>query len=290
MLYISAKYWLAVLMLFFACFLWGFGNVAQKIALQDISPVSLLLIRAMTALICLMPFAVHECRRKRIRFKRVWAHKNWLAMTVISFALGLACQTIGGQFTSATNLGFIINLCVLFTPLILFLAFGERISKFTLLSCLICFAGAVLLTGLHMQSPNVGDGLCLLGAVFYGVWIISLDRTLKLVDAPILITTLQFTPAIALAFFAPMPFGEINASNFWNLLPALIFVSVLSTCISFLIATHAQRLGAWLIIGEKLTTTAMLGGGLMFASILLCQFCAAQTPKTGARKVRAAVT
>jgi drug/metabolite transporter (DMT)-like permease len=306
---ISAKYALAVLMLLCACLLWGFGNVAQKIALQDVSPLALLFIRSLVALICLLPFAVHEYRSKKITLKNIRESGHWLAITAASFALGLACQTYGGQFTSATNLGFIINLCVLFTPLILFLGVGERISKLTLLSCVICFCGAVLLTGIHMQMPNFGDGLCLIGAVFYAVWIISLDRTLKVIDAPILVTVMQFAPTILLGFIVAAPAGELYTLDFQATWPALLFVSVLSTCVSFLMASYAQRLvepviagliysfealfgayGAWLFLGETLTPLALLGGGLMFASIVMCQYCASRKPAASAWNASARTT
>jgi drug/metabolite transporter (DMT)-like permease len=46
--------------------------------------------------------------------------------------------------------------------------------------------------------------------------------------------------------------------------------------------------GAWLIIGEKLTPSAVLGGSLMFASILMCQFCTAQKLKPNRRTAEAA--
>lgn len=289
---ISVRYWLAIFMLFLACFLWGIGNVAQKIVLNDISPLLLLCIRSTIALICLTPFAINECRKKKISLKHIWCHSGWLAVTALSFALGLACQTFGGQFTSATNLGFIINLCVLITPLILFLAFRERISPMTLFSCAVCFAGAALLTSLPMQKPNLGDALCFIGAIFYAVWIVSLDRSLKVIDAPILITVLQFAPASLLSLGLALPQDELYSVDFWPLWPTLLFISILSTCVGFLMAAYAQRLvqpviagliysfealfgaaGAWFVLDERLSNSAMIGGAMMFASILVCQYC-----------------
>ena len=205
--------------------------------------------------------------------------------------------------TTATNLGFLINLCVLLTPLFLYLAYGEKISRLTLISCLSCFFGAVMLTGFNVQVPNAGDLLCLAGAMSYAVWIIALDRTLKVVDAPILITTLQFVPATLMAVFlvgsAETAF-DVDYAKIW---PALLFISVLSTCISFLIASYAQRLvkpviagliysfeavfgaiAAYFALGEKMSLIAMIGSALMFASVLFCQYRAsiahAKTPES----------
>jgi drug/metabolite transporter (DMT)-like permease len=287
----SSKYTFAIMMLTLATIFWGFGNVAQKIALNDMSPMMLLFIRSTIALICLVPFAVAECVRKKITFKQIWQNRALLFLTAASFAIGLSLQTFGGQFTSATNIGFLINLCVLITPLLLFIFCRERISRLTLLSCVICFSGAGLLTSLNFQAPNIGDALCLAGAVAYAVWIIALDRTMKVIDLPISITLLQFFPLCCAGFVLASPHGEVFALNYSKLWPALIFVSVLSTCLSFLMASYAQRLvkpviaaliysfealfgalAAYFILAEQLSFAAMVGGSLMFGSIVLCQF------------------
>jgi drug/metabolite transporter (DMT)-like permease len=288
----SVTYWFAVFMLVLAACLWGLGNVVQNIVLHHISALALLFIRSTIALTCLTPLAIIEYRSNKIEWRKIWQHRAWLAATAISFTMGLACQTYGGQFTSATNLGFIINLCVLITPLLLFAVFGEKVRRLTLASCAICFVGAILLTGLHVQKPNIGDGLCLVGALFYAVWIISLDRTLKLIDAPILITAMQFAPLCLLGMALTVSPGVVFSADIWTLWPLLLFISVLSTCLSFLMAAYAQRLvqpvvasliysfealfsafGAWAILGEQLSTTAMAGAGMMFISIMVCQYC-----------------
>jgi drug/metabolite transporter (DMT)-like permease len=288
---IAARYWLWVFMLVTATMFWGFGNVAQKIALQDISPLTLLFMRSLIAVVCLAPFAIWECRRKRINLQQIWQSRGLLAITSASFAFGLAFQTFGGQFTSATNVGFLVNLCMLITPLLLFFIFGEKIRRLTLISCAICFGGAALLTGLQLQAPNFGDALCFAGAIFYAVWIIALDRTLKTIDAPILITTLQFVPTCVIGAGLTFPYEKISIADFSNIWPALFFVCVMSTSVGFLLASYAQRIvipvvasiiysfealfgafAAYFVLGERMSPSAMLGGGLMFASILACQY------------------
>jgi drug/metabolite transporter (DMT)-like permease len=287
----TTKYWLAIVMLIFATLFWGIGNVAQKIVLSHTSPFTLLFVRSIVACVMLCPLAARECKIKHFQLKDIVQNFHSLAMTAISFAMGLTCQTYGGQFTSATNLGFIINLCVLITPLLLFLFFGERVSRLTLLSCGICFLGTILLTGLHYESPNFGDCLCFIGAIFYGVWIIELDRTLKVVDAPILITVTQFIPTCLIGLALEVSGGIKLNFDLLVVWPALLFVCILSTCVSFLIAAYAQRLvkpviaamiysfealfgalAAFFFLGERLSPSAILGGSLMFASILFCQY------------------
>jgi drug/metabolite transporter (DMT)-like permease len=286
----SRKYAFVIMMLTLATVFWGFGNVAQKIALNDISPIMLLFIRSTVAVIFLVPFAVDECLHNRIPFKKIWQNRGVLFLTSSSFAIGLSLQTYGGQYTSATNLGFIINLCVLITPLLLFVFFHERVNLLTLISCLMCFCGAGLLTGLHFQAPRMGDAICLAGAAAYAVWIIALDRTLKEVDLPISVTLLQFLPLCCASWVIASPHGEVFALDYSTIWPALVFVSVLSTCLSFLIASYAQRLvnpvvaaliysfealfgalGANVVLGEQLSHAAMIGGALMFGSIIICQ-------------------
>ncbi len=296
----SRKYMFAIFMLTIATLFWGFGNVAQKIALSDVSPSMVLFIRSAIALFCLVPLAIVECKNSSIGFDQIWKHRGLLLVTSFSFASGLALQTFGGQLTSATNLGFLVNLCVLITPLLLFAVYGERVSRLTLVSCIICFGGAALLTGLNFQEPNLGDLMCVAGAIAYAVWIIALDRTLKVFDAPVMITLLQFWPTFILGFMIASPHGEVFALDYAKLWPSLVFVSVLSTCIGFLIASYAQRLvkpvvagliysfealfgaiGAYVVLGEQLSIAAMTGGGLMFASILICQLraCSNHAPK-----------
>ncbi len=297
----SAKYWLAILMLVIATVFWGLGNVAQKIALQDLAPEMLLFIRSVIALLFLLPLALWEIHERKLKLRVMVKHGGLLLLTALSFATGLAFQTHGGQLTSAINVGFLINLCVLITPLLLYFVFGEKINRLTFLSCFICFAGAVMLTGFNLQTPNAGDALCLGGAFFFAVWIIALDRTLKVIDAPILITALQFVPTSVVGLFLATPNGEIFQIDFSNLWPALLFISILSTCISFLIASYAQRLvkpvvagmiysfealfgfiSAYFLLGEGLSLIATIGGVMMFGSMFVCQYWASRTENRAA--------
>lgn len=279
-----------ILMLLLATFYWGTGNVAQNIALGELSPIFLTGLRSFIALMFLGPFAINECRKRELDTAFFWRNRACLILPVISFGCALALQTIGGAFTTATNVGFLVNMGVLMTPLFLWIFYQQRPSNFTLAVCGMCMCGISLFTGSHWTTPNSGDMICLSAAVFYSLWVIGLQRAQEEIDAPITLTALQFVLPAIIGLSINVSMQNVVAVFTWPTLPAVIYLGVFSSGVAFLMATIALRhvspilsvmiysfeaifgaLAAYFILDERMQTIAIVGAGIMIASVVLME-------------------
>jgi drug/metabolite transporter (DMT)-like permease len=281
----------AVVGVVIATVFWGLGNVAQKIALDDVPPAMLAAIRAVATLICLAPFAHWELRKSGAEIQKLKTHWPCALVVISSFSMAFTLQSFGGLFTSASNLGFLVNLSVLLTPLLLFAVCRERLSRSAIAACVVCFIGVFMLTGFDFEEPNMGDVMCVGAAFFFAIWVIALDRFLAAVSLPFTISALQFLPVALNCGYISFVRYDIDFIPIAPVLPALIFVSLFGTCISFLLATLSQRVlqpatttilfslealfgavGAYFILQEQMSTMNMAGGLLIFASIAVSQW------------------
>ncbi len=279
-----------VVMLLLAAFYWGTGNVAQSVALVEISPLLLVGLRSALGFFFLLPFAIGECRRNSLDWKYFWRNRTCLMLPIVSFGAALALQTIGGAYTTATNVGFLVNMCVLMTPILLWILYRQKPSHYTLMACGLCLTGVAMLTGLNISKLNLGDAICMASALFYSLWVIGLERAQVNVDAPITVTALQFVLPALIGLSFGFDLENIDAIVSWPALPALIYLGVFSTGVGFLFATMALRhvgpmlsvmiysleaifgaVAAFFILDERMQTIAIVGAGIMLASIIMIE-------------------
>ncbi len=141
--------------------IWGLTFPVVKVALNFVSPFAFNSIRFLLTSILFIPFLKREEMRAG------------LAIGGATF-LGYAFQTVGLQYTTSTNAGFITSTYVVFTPMIAFLLYRERIQKIDALSVLLTVAGIYLLSG--FEGVKAGDGLMILCAVAFAFEIVLISR------------------------------------------------------------------------------------------------------------------
>jgi drug/metabolite transporter (DMT)-like permease len=275
----------AVSQLLLASFLFGASNVAQKAVFTDLDAWSSMGFRGLFAALALLPFVLTE--KREANQCTVSVVKASLPV-MVWFFFGMTFQLIGATQTSVTNVGFLINTCVIFTPFLNWAFAGTRPSTAVCLSCLLCFAGVVMLSGGTPESFGRGDVFCLLSAMSYAAWIIALGKTMQSAKAPMLVTLLQWVaPAfVGLAVGA----GSYSVQAVTNQLPNLLFLGVVTSGLGYVLAARAQQhlpsctaavcysaeavfgaLLAYAWFGETLGPIAMAGAALTLASIVLVQ-------------------
>lgn len=99
-----------------------------------------------------------------------------LALTVSYFV-----QTLGLRYTTASRAGLLTGLFVVFTPLISYVVYRQRLSRVSVAAVIGAVVGTALLTGalgdLHPRSSELfGDGLEILTAILLSVHILLLSR------------------------------------------------------------------------------------------------------------------
>jgi drug/metabolite transporter (DMT)-like permease len=278
----KARVW-ADLGLFWAAAIWGSTFFIVKGALEDIDPVILVGYRFMLAGLILLVYVLASGRN----LKHHWGPAAFLA--VVLWLLYIP-QTVGLEYTTASNSGFITGLFVAFVPVFMWCLFRKRPGKIDIMATLVALGGLWILTG-GMHDVNRGDILTLLAAVTYALHILFVDKYLKQGVDPVVLTCQQFLLVGALSLLAglvlDLPFGINSTETIW----VVLFLAIFPTFTAFLIQVLAQRITApfkvslifslepvfaamfaWTLGGEGFVTHRALGGLLIFSALVISSF------------------
>ena len=211
------------------------------------------------------------------------------AITGLALFGGYAFQTVGLQYTTASNAGFITGMFVVFTPVIGAIVFHRLPSTAASLGVILAAGGLVLLampSGFHLRK---GDALEVMTAITFAIHILLIARLGK--DTPALrFTAVQIATAAVLALIwsagAEHRLGHPDAGT-WG---GIVLTGVLATAVAFLVQTRAQQaipptrtaviltaepvfagiFGFW-IAGDRLGARGYIGAVLIVAGILIAE-------------------
>ncbi|MBX3332030.1 MAG: DMT family transporter [Nitrospira sp.] len=258
--------------------IWGATFPATKAALEQIPPLSFLLLRFLLGtLLVLLWFVV--CRRRLHRDRAVLGAS---ALTTVFLFFGYLLQTVGLRYTSASNSAFLTALYVIFVPMILM-----RIDRRAVSATAIAVVGLWLLVKPD-TSMNLGDLMTLGCAVAFAGHIICLERFTRQVDAPSLFVWQMVAMTV---LFLPAPWWEGTTQSAFSptavLLIGLGVTGVLAT-LAFAVQIWAQRLvpaqqvallfasepayAAWLswyFLGETLDVQGWIGSALILLAVVI---------------------
>jgi drug/metabolite transporter (DMT)-like permease len=274
--------------------IWGATFVATKIALQEVSPATVVWLRFAMGLGVLGLAA-------RLRGDLTLPHARDLPQLILLGFIGVALhqwlQANGLRTASATTTAWIVATTPVFISLLGWLVLQERLSPTQWIGVGVAALGVVLvvsrgdLAGLALgRTAGMGDLLVLISAPNWAVYTI-LSRRL-----------LSRTPPTRMMFFA-MLFGWIFVTiwavgfgpgirEFWSLSQrgwlAISGLGILGSGLAYIMyydALHvlpASQLGVFLnveplitmllaapLLGEPVTGTIAIGGGLILAGIVL---------------------
>ena len=202
---------------------------------------------------------------------------------------GAVFEQAGLRFTTAGKAGFITALYVVLVPLFLALGWRQRPRRSVWAASLLAATGLFLLSTGGRLALAPGDGLILVGAVFWALHVILISRlaqrvnVLRLALVQYLVCGLLST-CLGLVLEFPTP-GEF-ASAWWT----VAYAGIVSVGLGYTLQLVGQRvapptdatvilstetvfaaLSGWLFLGETLTTRQLLGCGFMLAATLLAQ-------------------
>ena len=216
------------------------------------------------------------------------------AITGFSLFAGYAFQTVGLQYTTASNAGFITGMFVVFTPVIGAIVFRRLPSTAAGLGVILATGGLVLLampSGFHLRR---GDALEVMTAITFAVHILLIARLGK--DIPALrFTAVQIATAALLAL-AWSAVGEHNLGHpdagTWF---GIVLTGILATALAFLVQTRAQKeipptrtaviltaepvfagIFGYLVADDRLGGRGYAGAGLIVAGILVAELFASE--------------
>lgn len=211
---------------------------------------------------------------------------------ILSFAAGFLLQTYGLQFTSAARSGFITSLYVIVVPFVVLKIAHEKPRFSTVFAIPLALAGTALLMNPFAEAGwNLGDLLTLACALAFGfqiVWTSRLGRNVHPV-------TMMFWPALFTGLInfllLPIQWERLQATQFiapfwWGLAYSVLGGSIVAIYIMNRFQPKTDAVTASVIytiepvfaaifaviwFGETLTTTELIGGGIILFANLLAQ-------------------
>ncbi len=265
--------------------IWGASFLFMRIAADDFGPAPLVALRLALGSLVLLPFLW----RARAQFPaRLWPKLALIG--AINSALPFLLFAWGAQRAPA-GVGAIANaMTVLFTALVGFLFFGERIGTRRAAALLAGFAGVVVLASGKVAGMSVGWAAAAgaLASLSYGLGINLVRRHLTgLPPAAVASATLGSAALLVLPFaLATWPEAAVPAASWWS----AVALGVLCTGAAFVMYYRLiARIGAsrastvtyliplfgvgwaWMLLGEPLTWTMAVAGALILGSVAFSQ-------------------
>ena len=261
---------------------WGASFVLMKDALQGQSVDDFLATRFVIAtaiLILLNPQSLKLITREML---------SKGALLGLFLGSGYLFQTIGLYLTTAATTGFITGLYVVFTPILGALFLKSEVTSNEWIGVVMATVGLALLS-FKGFSIGIGELAVLLSALFFAFHILGLGKwSERFATYPLTIVQLG-TIALLTSVLSLVDKGYEfpNNGQEWK---ATIFTAILATSVAFLIQTWSQsKMDATIVAvvltlevvfaaifavmagQESLTLRAIIGGGLIFAAMLLMQ-------------------
>jgi drug/metabolite transporter (DMT)-like permease len=265
--------------------IWGASFLFMRIAAKDFGPFALVEVRLALGSLVLLPFLL----RNRAQFPlRLWPKIALIG--AINSAAPFLLFAWGAERAPA-GIGAIANaMTVLFTALVGFLFFGEKIGRTRAIALLVGFAGVVVLASGKTHGANIG-GAVAAGATasfLYGIGINLVRRHLTgLPPAAVASATLGTSALLTLPFAITQwptqpipPMSWLSASMLGVLCTGAAFVlyyrliarigASRASTVTYLIPVFGVA-WAWLLLGEPLTLTMAISGALILGSVALSQ-------------------
>jgi drug/metabolite transporter (DMT)-like permease len=281
---------LAVLALLGVGFVWGAAFVLMKDAIKQQPYMDFLATRFTVAFLAMLILRPHVS----LKFEK--GDVSYGALLGVVLALGYITQTIGLELTTAATSGFLTGLYVVFTPLIAWLVMRQSVAKRVIAGVVIALAGLAVFSGAATDVEfQLGQIWLVACAVFYAIHILLLGKHGKGRSAyRFAMLQIGWMAVVTWGFaivdgYQPPPNAEV-----WF---AIFFTAILSTVIAFWIQTWAQTLidpaRVALIITSEVIFTALvavavgqepitfamiIGGGLMFAAMLIVEWPSKKQP------------
>jgi drug/metabolite transporter (DMT)-like permease len=261
---------------------WGSTFVLVRDAVALVPPFAFIAYRFLAAAVLLAAL--------RPRLAAVGRRELATAGVLAGLALfaGYGFQTVGLQYTTASNAGFITGLAVVLTPLFAAVLLRQPPGRWPVLGALLAAVGLALLS-LQRLEVRQGDALVLGCAVAFAAHILLLGRFApRFPSYPLAVVQLATAGLVALGWAGVA--GDLVVPASAEVWVALAITSVAASAGAFLIQTRAQRevsptrtaviltmepvfagLFGFLLAGERLSGRGWLGAGLILAGMLVAE-------------------
>ena len=282
------------LILLLTAVLWGFGFAAQSAGGDAVGALAFNALRLITATVGMTPAAAIAMRKRYGGMPKGAALKRTLAGGLISgalLAIATNMQQFGVQLTgSAGKSGFITALYIIFLPF--FGIITGRRPRWTVWPCVaVAVLGLWFICGAgDLSHFGTGELLLVLCAICYAAQITAVDKTLTPDVDGVVLSFVQFAVASVLSFIPLAISGFPSGESLGAALPYLLYAGLVSGAVGFTLQIIGQRdcppvaaglimsleavfsaVGGFILLGQKLTHTEILGCAILFAAVTAAQ-------------------
>ena len=264
--------------------IFGSGNAITKMAYDSISPLWCLAIRFGLATFVFAalfgPRIVRQLRHAQVR--------DWLPAACCMAVSSLTCN-VALDLTTATNVGFLVALPVVFAPLLSTVVGRGRYPR-SFVPLQVAVVGGLYLLCSNGGSFDMGWGeiLALISSVALAGALVFGERGLQRIDAMAVAGT-QIAASFALSLVCalalePLPNLATVQPFAWG---TIAFLALLSTCLTFALQNVSltvlrsttvsllltgepvfTALFSWMLLGETLSMAGFVGAALIVASVI----------------------
>ena len=173
---------IGIIELLLCSIIWGLAFVAQKKASENVTPLFLNGIRFLIAGIILIPISIYVIKKKKATTLSI--KKTVLIGFLTGLFLGIASniQQFGIERTSTGKAGFLTTMYIVLVPIFAFIVFKKKLSIMQIIGIIISVVGVGLISLKNDFTINLGDLLCMAGAMFFTVEIMLVDYYSKKID------------------------------------------------------------------------------------------------------------
>ena len=272
--------------------IWGTTFIAQDTGMDNIGPFTFNSVRFFVGFLAVLPFVL-LFEKKKIN-NQIKAKTNQFIKLIVPVGVFLFLATLLQQvsllYTDVANSAFFTIFYVPMVPIIVYFLFSERLHWSIWPSVLACVVGGYLLSDIGDANIRFGDGLVLIGALFWALHIIYIGKIIDQFDLPFFIALLQNLIVASLSFILVIIFEEINFSKIKLETVEILYAGILSGGAAFVLQLFGQRnisaapaaivmslegvfatISAWIILNQFLGLNNIIGCTLILGGVLLSQ-------------------
>ena len=273
-------------------FIWGTTFIAQDTGMDDIGPFTFNAVRFFVGFLAICPLAfLFEFKKYKSEFKLDVKTFSVLSFLIgSSLFLGSALQQVALLYTDVANAAFFTIFYVPMVPIIIFLFRKKSIHWSVWPSVVLCLIGGYLLTNFYDATVRLGDGLVLLGALFWSTHIIFTGMIVTRYNLPLTIGALQTLIVAIFSFLVGSIYEEFILDNILKEIDSILYAGILSGGFAFVLQIFAQRsiapapaaiifslegvfatVAAWFLLNQVLDINNILGCLFILCGVILSQ-------------------
>lgn len=280
------RFWEPLLAVIF----WGNSFIATKIALRELNPQTIILLRLLLGIILLVVFAFYTKRDFSINLKN---HGAIFVLALIA-VFHLWIQVTGLKYTTAASTGWIVGVTPVFMVILSAIFFKERLFRTKILGIIIAFSGLILLVSRNNISnigffEQKGDLLVLASAFTWSVYSL-VNKKISLKYPPMMTILFLFIMMAVIITPFTVTRQSINAVIHLSLIgwASILFLGIFCSGIAYVLwakslkELDASKVGsflylepfvtvfsAWIILSESITIMIILSGLIITSGVIL---------------------